>query len=327
MVKYIIRRILYVIPTVFLISVVAFAIIELPPGSWLDNYVASLRQLGDVLTLDQIANLEAHYGVNSPVYVQYWKWIRGWPRGDFGRSFVWGLPVLEVIGSRFTFTLILSFTTLIFTYLIAIPIALYASKHQYSVGDNVATLAGFIGLSIPNFMLAFILMYVFYKAFGLSPGGLLSPAFQDAPFSLAKMWDFIRHLWIPMIVLGTAGTASLIRVLRATLLDELGKDYVKVARAKGLSEREVVNKHALRIAANPLISNIITVLPQLISGSTITATVLSLPVLGSILLSSLRNQDMYLAGTIILFQSLLVVAGALISDILLAMIDPRIKYE
>jgi peptide/nickel transport system permease protein len=325
--QYIIRRVLYVIPTIFLISIVAFAIIELPPGSWLDNYVRDLEQLGEALTGDEIASLEARYGISSPIYVKYWKWIRGWPRLDFGRSFLWGLPVIDLIKERVLFTLMLSFTTLIFTYLMAIPIALYAAKHQYSLGDNIATLAGFSGLSIPNFMLAFVLMWVFYKAFGVSPGGLLSPELQDAPLSIAKLIDFFKHLWVPIIVLGTAGTAGLIRVLRATLLDELGKDYIKVARAKGLPERKVVNKHALRIAANPLISNIIWILPSLISGSTITASVLSLPVLGGVLLSSLQNQDMYVAGTIILFQSMLVVAGALVSDILLAIIDPRIKYQ
>jgi peptide/nickel transport system permease protein len=327
MIKYIIKRLLSFIPTVFLISVVAFIIIQLPPGSWIDTYIAQLDSTGQRVDPEVIETLKIHYGIDKPIYVGYFKWVSGWPRMDFGRSFLWQMPVIELIKDQLLFTVILSVATLCFAYAIAIPIATYAATHQYSIGDNFATLAGFIGLSIPNFTLAFVLMYIFYKAFGISPGGLVSPEFQNAAWSIAKLLDFFRHLWIPIIVIGTAGTAGTIRVLRATLLDELGKDYIKVARAKGLSESRVVVRHALRIAANPIVSRIMFELPAIISGSTITATVLSLPVLGGILLASLQNQDMYVAGTIILFQSMLVVVGALISDILLAIVDPRIRYQ
>lgn len=327
MIRYIARRLVAFIPTVFLISVVVYIIIQLPPGSWIDTYVSQLESTGQKVDAQLIEALKVRYGVGEPIYVGYFKWVSGWIHLDFGRSFLWGMPALDLIKGQIGFTVVLSLATLLFAYLIAIPIATYAATHQYSLGDNIATLLGFVGLSVPNFMLAFILMYVFYKAFGISPGGLLSPEFQDVPWSLAKLADFLRHLWIPMIVVGTAGTASTIRVLRATLLDELGKDYIKVARSKGVPERRVIFRHALPIAINPIVSRIIWELPNIISGSTITATVLSLPVLGGILLASLQNQDMYVAGTIILFQSMLVVVGSLLSDVLLAILDPRIRYQ
>ncbi len=327
MIKYIIKRILYMIPTVFFISFIVFIIIQLPPGSWVDSYVAQLQQDGEYINREQIAAIEARYGLKDPIYVAYFKWIKGWPRLDFGRSYLWRMPVIDIIKDQLLFSVVIAFTSLVFTYLMAIPIALYSAVHQYSWGDNFATFTGFIGLSIPNFILAFILMYVFYKAFGFSPGGLISPEFQEAPWNFAKFVDFIKHLWVPMIVLGTSGTAGIIRVLRATLLDELDKDYIKVARAKGIPERKVITRHALRIAISPIISNVIRVLPNLISGATITAAVLSLPILGGVLLSSLRYQDMYVAGTIIFFQSMLVVIGALISDIVLVIVDPRIRYK
>lgn len=223
--------------------------------------------------------------------------------------------------------MIISLASMFFIYAVSIPIAVYGATHQYSLGDNIATLFGFAGLAVPNFMLALVLMYIFYTRFGIVPGGLVSPAFQNEPWSFAKFVDVVNHLWVPMIVIGTGGTASTIRVLRATILDELGKDYVDVARAKGLPEKVVIYRHVLRVAINPLISRIVWELPQVISGSTIVAQVLSLPILGALLLSSLQSQDMYLAGTIILFQSVLVVIGGLLSDILLALSDPRIRYE
>jgi peptide/nickel transport system permease protein len=327
MIRYIGKRLLAFIPTVILISVVVYIVIQLPPGSWIDTYIAQLESTGQRVEPELVEALRYRYGIDEPIYVGYVKWVSGWVRLDFGRSFLWQMPALDLIKGQIGFTVVLSLCTLLFAYFLAVPIATFAATRQYSIGDHLATLLGFIGLSVPNFILAFVLMYVFYKAFGLSPGGLLSPEFQDAPWSFAKLFDFFRHLWVPMIVVGTSGTASTIRVLRATLLDELGKDYVKVARAKGLGEGRVVVRHALRIAVNPIVSRIIWELPNIISGSTITATVLSLPVLGGILLASLQNQDMYVAGTIILFQSMLVVVGALLSDILLAALDPRIRYR
>ncbi len=327
MVNYLIRRLLYMIPTVVMISVIVFLIIQLPPGSWVDNYVAQLQRQGEEVSREAIQALERRYGVNQPVWVQYMRWVGGWFRGDFGRSFMWNTPVLTMVNERIGYTILISLSTLLFIYVVSIPIAIYGATHKYSLGDNVFTFLGFLGLATPNFLLALVLMYVFYMQFGISPGGLISPAYQDQPWTFAKVIDLISHLWIPMIVIGTAGTAGTIRVLRATMLDELGKDYVEVARAKGLKERTVLYKHVLRVAINPLISRIVWELPQIISGSTIVATVLSLPILGALLLSSLQSQDMYLAGTIILFQSILVVIGGLLSDILLAMSDPRIRYE
>lgn len=327
MVSYLIRRVLYMIPTVFLISVIVFGIIQLPPGSWVDNYVAQLERQGEDVSRETIESLERRYGINQPVWVQYGRWVRGWFRFDFGRSFMWNTQVLQLVNERLGYTVLISLASLVFIYVVSIPIAIYGSTHKYSLGDNVFTLLGFLGLATPNFLLALVLMYVFYTQFGVSPGGLFSPEMVDAPWSFAKVMDLINHLWIPMIVIGTAGTAGTIRVLRATMLDELGKDYVEVARSKGLKEITVLYKHVLRVAINPLISRIVWELPQIISGSTIVATVLSLPILGALLLSSLQSQDMYLAGTIILFQSVLVVIGGLLSDILLALSDPRIRYE
>jgi peptide/nickel transport system permease protein len=325
--SYLVRRALYTIPTVFFISIIVFIIIQLPPGSWVDNYVAQLAREGQAVSEQYIEALKARYGIDQPMHIRYWRWVKGWFRLDFGRSFMWNAPVLDLVWERFAATLIISLASMFFIYAVSIPIAVYGATHQYSIGDNIATFFGFMGLAVPNFMLALILMYVFYTRFGVAPGGLVSPAFQDEPWSLAKFVDVLNHLWIPMIVIGTAGTASTIRVLRATILDELGKDYVDVARAKGLPEKTIMYRHVLRVAINPLISRIVWELPQVISGSTIVAQVLSLPILGALLLSSLQSQDMYLAGTIILFQSVLVVIGGLMSDILLALSDPRIRYE
>ncbi len=315
------------IPTVFLITIIAFVVIQLPPGSWIDNYMAELQQSGDTISQQQIEALERRYGINQPVYVRYFRWVKGWVNLDFGRSFNHNMPVIDLVSERLGFSVVLALSTLVFVYLVSIPVGVYAATRQYSIGDNLATLFGFLGLSIPNFLLALILMYLFYKYFGMSPGGLLSPEYQGAPWTIAKALDFLQHLWIPIIVVGTAGTAGTIRVLRATMLDELGKDYVQTAKAKGLSERRSVYQHALRLAINPILSRVIWELPKIVSGATITATVLSLPVLGRLLLSSLQSQDMYVAGTIILFQSVLVVIGAFISDILLAISDPRIRYD
>lgn len=321
------RRVLYTIPTVFFISIIVFFIIQLPPGSWIDNYVAQLAREGQTVSEQYIEALKIRYGIDQPIHIRYWRWVRGWFRLDFGRSFMWNASVLELVWERFAATVAISVASMLFIYVVSIPIAVYGATHQYSLGDNIATFLGFVGLAVPNFMLALVLMYFFYTRFGIAPGGLVSPAFQGQPWSLAKLFDVLNHLWIPMIVIGMGGTAGTLRVLRASVLDELGKDYVDVARAKGLPEKTVIYKHVLRVAINPLISRLVWELPQVISGSTIVAQVLSLPILGALLLSSLQSQDMYLAGTIILFQSVLVVVGGLISDILLALSDPRIRYE
>ncbi len=327
MLGYIGRRVLYMIPTIFVVSLVSFAIIQLPPGDYLTTYIAQLSAAGDLVEEDVIAALEARYGLGQPVYVQYYKWISGiLLRGDFGHSFEWNLPVKDLLWERLSLTLILSLSTLMFTWIVAFPIGIYTAVRQYSLGDYVFTTIGFIGLAIPNFLLALILMFVSFKYFNQSVGGLFSQVYIDAPWSWAKFMDLLGHLWIPVVILGTAGTAGLIRIMRADLLDELRKPYVKTARAKGLSERKLLLKYPVRVALNPFISTIGWTLPVLISGSAIVSVVLSLPTTGPLLLRALVAQDMYLAGSFILMLGILTIIGTLISDILLAWLDPRIRY-
>lgn len=326
MVTFVVRRVLYMIPTVFAVSVVAFAIIQLPPGDYLTTLVAKLSAQGQQLDQAQIAFLEERYGLGDPIHVQYVKWISSIVlHGDFGQSFEWNMPVSRLLSDRLPLTVILAFATLLFTWIVAFPIGLFSAVRQYSLGDYVATTFGFLGLAIPNFMIALILMYVAQQAFGLSAGGLFSPEYQDAPWSLSRIGDLLGHLWMPLIVLGTAGTAGLIRILRANLLDELRKPYVVAARARGMPERRLLVKYPVRVALNPFVSTVGWVLPALVSGEVIVSQVLSLPTTGPLLLGSLRSQDMYLAGSIILIISVLTVIGTLLSDILLAWLDPRVR--
>lgn len=316
------------IPTLIAISVVSFIIIQLPPGSYLNALAASMAEQGDVVDQSSLRALEERYGLNDPIYVQYWKWISGIVlRGDFGQSFEWGRPVTDLIWDRLGLTFMLSLSTLIFVWVVAFPIGIYSAVRKYSTGDYIATFFGFIGLAIPNFLLALVLMYVSFKYFGQSVGGLFSPEYVSAPWSLAKLGDLLAHLWVPMIVIGTAGTAGLIRIMRANLLDELYKPYVTTARAKGLSEWRLLMKYPVRVALNPFVSTVGWVLPELVSGAAITSIVLSLPTTGPILLKSLLAQDMYLAGSFIMMLSVLTVIGTLLSDILLAWLDPRIRFQ
>lgn len=327
MLSYIARRLMYMVPTLILVSVIAFVIIELPPGDYLDSVVARMSAMGETVDPQAIQAMRDRYGLDDPVMVRYWKWITGIVlRGDFGLSYTWHRPVEEVIWGRVGLTFVLSFATLLFIWFIAFPIGIYSAIKQYSIGDYLATMLGFIGLAIPNFLLALVLMYISYSAFGQSVGGLFSPEFVDAPWSLARVADLISHLWVPMVVLGTAGTAGLIRIMRANLLDELKKPYVTTARAKGLTEARLLIKYPVRIALNPFVSTLGWVLPQLVSGSAIVSVVLSLPTTGPVLLDALLSQDMYLAGSFILILSFLTVIGTLLSDILLAWLDPRIRY-
>ncbi|MCD6318933.1 ABC transporter permease [Candidatus Aerophobetes bacterium] len=327
MISYIARRILYMIPTLLVISVISFILIQLPPGDYLTSYIAQLTETGESVDKATIASLKKRYGLDKPIYVQYFMWIKGVLQGDFGQSFEWNKPVGELIWERLSLTVIISLFSLIFTYIVAIPIGIYSATHQYSLADYFFTSIGFLGLATPNFLLALVLMFLFYKYFGLSVGGLFSPEFIEASWSWAKILDMINHMWIPVIVIGTAGTCGLIRIMRGTLLDELRKQYVITARAKGVGERKLLFKYPVRIAINPIISTIGWTLPQIISGATITAIVLSLPTTGPLLLRSLMSQDMYLAGSFILILATLTVIGTLISDILLAWLDPRIRYE
>lgn len=325
--RYILKRIFWMVPFMFAVSVVAFALIQAPPGDYLTTYIAKLGESNELLDQASVDNLRQRFGLDQPLYVQYFKWVGNLLRGDFGMSFEWRQPVSDLIWERMALTMCLSFATLLFTWAVAFPIGVYSAVHKYSIGDYVATTIGFIGLATPNFLLALILMYIGVVHFGADVGGLFSPEYQNAPWSLAKVWNLIEHLWLPVIVLGTSATASLIRVMRANLLDELNKPYVDTARAKGLSEFWLIMKYPVRVALNPFISTIGWVLPNLVSGAVVTAIVLSLPTAGPLMLQALLSQDMYLAGAFVLLLSSLTVIGMLISDILLVLLDPRVRYE
>ena len=328
MLGFILKRVLYMVPTLFGMSVVSFFIIQLPPGDFLTSLISAIADSGQSLDSATVAKLTAQYGLDQPFYVQYWWWISGILfRGDFGWSFDWGQPVSRLIWDRMGITLFVSVLSLILIWAVALPIGIYSAVKRYSIGDHIFTLLGFVGLAIPTFIMALVLMYVSYKFLGQNVGGLFSPEYQDAPWSLAKVWDLCLHLWIPIVVIATNSTAALIRVMRANLSDELNKPYVVTARAKGLKEFTLIMRYPVRIALNPFISTIGWVLPALISGVTITAIVLNLPMAGPLLLRALVSQDMYLAGAFILLMSVLTLVGMLISDILLAVLDPRIRLQ
>ena len=328
MLKYIVKRVLYMIPTLIGISILSFFIIQLPPGNYLTTKIAGMTEQGQTIDVATLEQLKARYGVDQPKIVQYWKWVSGIVlRGDFGQSFEWNRPVTDMIWGRLGLTFALSFITLLFIWVIAFPVGIYSAVKKYSIGDYSFTFLGFIGLAIPNFLFALTLMYIAFSKFGLSVGGLFSPKFQEAPWSWAKFIDLMQHIWIPMIVLGLSGTASLIRTMRANLMDELKKPYVETARAKGLTERKLLVKYPVRVAMNPFISTVGWILPTLVSGSTVVSIVLNLPTTGPLLLRSLQSQDMYLAGSFILLLSTLTVIGTLLSDILLAVADPRIRFS
>jgi peptide/nickel transport system permease protein len=327
MVGYILRRLLIAMGTVWMISMIAFVIIQLPPGDYVTSYIAQLMATGTLVTQEEAENLRIQYGLHQPLYAQYARWVWLMMQGNFGVSMEWQRPVLEVIGDRLLLTALLAFAAVIFTWILAIPIGIYSAVRQYSIGDYIFTFIGFIGLAVPSFLLALVVMYLTFAYFGASIGGLFSTEYLDAPWSLARVWDLCKHLWIPALILGTAGTAQLVRILRANLLDELRKPYVVTARAKGLSELRTILKYPVRVALNPFISTIGYTLPFLVSGSIIVSIVLSLPTVGPLLLKALIAQDMFLAGTIVLLLGLMTVIGTLISDILLVWIDPRIRLE
>ena len=327
MAAYFARRFIYMITTLIFVSIVGFLVINLPPGSYLDVYIAKRHAEGTSTAVAEIEAIKKRYGLDAPVYVQYWKWVTGFVRGDFGRSFEYNKEVSELIWHRLGFTAVIATCTLLFTWILAIPIGIYSATHQYSAGDHFFTLIGLAGLSIPGFMLALVLMVVSASVFGQSAGGLFSRAYIDAPWSVGKFVDLLKHLWIPIIVVGTSGTAGLIRMMRGNLLDILNMEYVQAARARGLSERTVIIKHAVRNAIHPLIMLLGMSLPSIISGSTVVAIVLSLPTTGPLYFNALRQQDMYLAITFLVFLSIMLVIGNFLADLLLAWIDPRIRYE
>ena len=326
MVAFVVRRILVMIPTLVLISIVSFIIIQLPPGDYLTSHIARLSETGQIVDDAEIASLKKRYGLEQPMFVQYLKWIWGVLRGDLGQSFEWNMAVNKLIWERILLTVIISFVTLLFTWAVSIPIGIYSATHQYSLFDYSFTFIGFIGLATPNFLLALVLMFVAWAYFGHSVGGLFSPEYVEAAWSFAKALDLLKHLWIPVVVVGTAGTAGLIRIMRGNLLDELRKQYVITATAKGLPETRLLFKYPVRVAINPFVSTVGWLLPELISGAIIASVVLSLPTTGPLLLGALRSQDMFLAGAFVLILSWLTVLGTLISDILLALVDPRIRF-
>ena len=325
MLGYLTNRVLTMIGTLVVISVLVFVIIQLPPGDYLTTYIAELRAAGESVTDDRITFLREQYGLDKPMPLQYLEWVTGLLHGDLGYSFEYNMPVSEVVGDRLFLTLLLNFVTVIFIYAVSFPVGVYIATHQYSVADHGLSFLGYIGLATPNFLLALILLYASNTFFGISVGGLMDPIYTDAPWSMGKTGSLIGHLVVPVLVIGTAGTAGMIRRLRANLLDELQKPYVVTARAKGLSERKILTKYPLRAVLNPFVSDIGTLLPQVVSGSVIVSVVMSLPTTGPMLLSSLRSQDMYLAGSFLMFLAVLTVVGMLVSDILLAMIDPRVR--
>ena len=325
--QFIFRRLLFFVPMMFLMSVVAFGIIVAPPGDFVSDYVARLETDGSPLSLQERDAIRIEYGLDQPVYVQYWKWIRGVVYWDLGFSLAFQRPVTELVNDRLLMTVVLGLFTIVFTWTMAIPIGIISAVKQYSVIDYFFTFLSYLGVGTPNFMLALLLMYGALALFNWSVLGLFSYEYVDAPWSFGRFVDMLKHIWLPMVILGTAGTARFTRVVRANLLDEMSKPYVETARAKGLPEWKVVLKYPARIALNPFVSTAGWSLPELFSGSLIVATVMSLPTVGPLLLEALLAQDMYTAGSIILILTGLTVIGTLLSDILLAWMDPRIRIR
>jgi len=322
---YVIRRILIMIPTLIAISAITFVIIQLPPGDYLSTLIAELQSQGENVDTAKIDALRAQYGLDRPMIEQYLVWVWGLLNGDFGFSFEYQLPVADVVGDRLFLTLVLNFTTIIFIWIVSFPIGIYSATHQYSWGDYGLTFIGFIGLATPNFLLALVLLYFANVWFGTSIGGLMDPVYIDQPWSVDKILSVLEHLWVPVVVIGTSGTAGMIRRLRANMLDELQKQYVVTARAKGLSPFKTLIKYPLRTALNPFIADIGNMLPQVVSGSAIVSMVLSLPTTGPMLIAALQSQDMYLAGSFLILLALLTVVGMFLSDLALAWLDPRIR--
>lgn len=327
MLGYILRRVVIMIPTIFIISIITFIVIQLPPGDFLTTYASQLRSQGDNIQEDAIQNMRERYGLGEPMYVQYSKWMWGIiSRGDWGQSMEFQKPVKDLIWERMALTVVLSLTAMFVSWFIAIPLGVYSATHQYSIPDYLVTLISFIGIGTPGFLLALIIMWIAMKYMGMNVGGLFSQEFILAPWSWAKIVDMLKHLWIPVLILALNGTAGGLRTTRANLLDELNKPYVETARAKGITEGKVIWKYPVRVALNPFFSTVGWTLAHLISGSTLISIVLSLETTGPLLLRSLTSQDMYLAGSFLMLLSTLTVIGTLISDIILAWVDPRIRF-
>ena len=327
MLAFLVRRFIIMVWTLVGISVLVFTIIQLPPGDYLSTYMAEIQAMGERIADEKIQFLREQYGLDKPLWQQYFVWVTGLMQGDLGYSFEYNQPVADVIGDRLFLTLLLNFFTVLFIYIVSFPIGVYSATHQYSAADTTLSFLGFLGLATPNFLLALILLYLTNVWFGTSIGGLMDPEYINKPWSVGKALSVLEHLWVPVIVIGTSGTAGMIRRLRANLLDELQKQYVTTARAKGVPEGRLLRRYPLRMALNPFISDIGSLLPQVVSGSVIVSAVMSLPTTGPMLLSSLQSQDMYLAGSFLMFLAVLTVIGMLVSDILLAVLDPRIRLS
>ena len=327
MLAYTVHRIIIMMPTLLAISFVVFVIIQLPPGDYLESYIAELQSQGEAVDPQKIEFLRQQYGLDRPFHEQYLLWVWGLLQGDMGYSFEHELPVNEVVGDRIWLTFLVAFTTIVFTYMVSFPIGIYSAVRQYSLGDYTLTFIGFLGLATPNFLLALVLLYLANVWFGTSIGGLMDEQFIDQPWSWAKMGSVLEHLWVPVLVIGTSGTAAMIRRLRANLLDELQKQYVITGRAKGVGPAKLLLKYPLRLAINPFIADIGSILPQVVSGAVLVSVVLDLPTTGQMLVQALRSQDMYLAGSFLMFQAVMVVIGVFLSDLALAVLDPRIRLS
>jgi peptide/nickel transport system permease protein len=327
MLAFLLRRTATMALTLIVISALVFAIIQLPEGDYLSTYIADLQAQGETVDPKKIEYLRRQYGLDKPVVLQYVYWVAGLLQGDLGYSFEFDKPVATVVGDRLWLSMILNFATVLFIYIVAFPIGVYSATNKYSAGDYGITFLGFLGIATPNFLLALILLYLANVWFGTSIGGLMAPEYIDQPWSLGKVLSILEHLWVPVLVIGLSGTAGMIRRLRANLLDELQKQYVTTGRAKGLTEGRLLVKYPLRMSLNPFISDIGSLLPQIVSGSVIVSAVMSLPTTGPMLLDSLRSQDMYLAGSFLMFLALLTVVGMFVSDVALALLDPRIRLE
>ena len=325
MIVLIFRRVVLALPTLLFISIVSFAIIQLPPGDFVTTRVSQWIAQGESVDAETETMLRARYGVDQPVALQYLKWLRNLVRGDLGVSWAWAKPVGALVAERLPWSLLVSCISLVFVYLVAIPIGVLSATRQYTLSDYAFTFVGFVGLAIPNFLFALIFLWLFFLATGNSAIGLFSREYLSAPWSVGRVLDLLKHLIIPVIIVGTAGTASLIRVMRANLLDELKKQYVIVARAKGLAEGRLLFRYPVRMAINPIVSTVGWTLPALVNGELLTSIVLGLPTLAPVLLQSLLTEDLYLAGSIIFILSILTVVGTLLSDLLLVWADPRIR--
>jgi len=326
MIAYILRRIAIIIPTLVIVSIITFIIIQLPEGDYFTTLQAEIAETGGGQDKEVIKKLEEIYGMDKPMHIQYLRWVAGWPRLDFGYSLGWNAPVWDVVVSKLAFTIWLGLLSLIFMVVVALPIGIYSATHQYSVGDHVLSMVGFLGLCLPGFLVALIWMFLGIIIFHIDAGGLFSREMQNAPWSMSKVLDYLGHLWPAVVVLGLSSTAQLQRIMRSSLLDVLGQQHITTARAKGLRERKVINKYAVRVAINPLISVMALEIPKIINQSALVGIVMMLPTLGPIFLRALQTQDVYLSGTVLLLTTALLMLSNLVADIILAWVDPRIVY-